>query len=121
MLLFLRLTIVFVFLWHGFPKAIYMQTAMEKFVSMGFPGFPGPVIGWVEVMAGMAILAGFQNKWANLLLAAVIIVASVGVLAPKGVVAGLELDILLLATSLVSAFVGLGLYAFDNRVAIATE
>ena len=98
-----------------------MQTAMEKFVSMGFPGFPVPVTGWVEVMANMAILAGFQNKWANLLLAAVIIVASVGVLAPKGVVAGLELDILLLAASLVSAFVALGLYAFDNRVTIAIE
>ncbi|MDN5210531.1 DoxX family protein [Fulvivirgaceae bacterium BMA12] len=117
MLLFLRLTVVFVFLWHGIPKAIFIGAAVQKFTGMGFPGFLGPVIGWVEVIAGSLILIGFQNKWANLLLAAVIIVAIAGVQLPKGVTAGLERDILLLAANLISAFFGPGLLSLDNYLA----
>ena len=119
-LLFLRLVIVFVFLWHGVPKAFYIEMAVQKFNAMGFPGFLGPVIGWVEIIAGSFILIGFRNKWANLLLTAVIIVAILGVQLPKGVTAGLERDILLLAATLVSAFFGPGLFSVDNRTNAAS-
>ena len=110
-LFLLRVTVAFVFLWHGIPKAFHIEMAIHKFETMGFPGFLGPVIGWVEVVAGFSILVGFQNKNANLLLAAVIIVAIVGVQAPKGITAGLERDLLLLVGNLVSAFFGPGLFA----------
>ncbi len=114
-LLGLRLVIVFVFFWHGIPKAFSIEIAMQKFEGMGFPGFFGPIIGWFEVIGASFILVGFQNKWANLLMAAIIIVAIVGVQIPKGVTAGLERDLLLLFATLISAFFGPGLFAIKTK------
>lgn len=44
-LLLARLVIVFIFLYHGWPKATQPEMAMGKFEDMGFPGFLGPVVG----------------------------------------------------------------------------
>ena len=57
--------VVFVFLWHGIPKAFNPAMAMEKFVSMGFPGFLGPIVGWAEVIGGVLLLIGLYHKYAN--------------------------------------------------------
>ena len=112
--LLLRLVVVFVFLWHGIPKAFGPSGAMEKFVSMGFPGFLGPIVGWVEVIAAVLILIGLWHKWANLVLAVVIIVAILGVQVKNGVTAGLERDLLILAGTLVLAAHGPGLFALQK-------
>ncbi len=37
-LLATRLVVGFVFLWHGVPKALDPQLAMDKFVGFGLPG-----------------------------------------------------------------------------------
>ncbi len=115
-LLLLRMIIVFVFLWHGVPKAFNFEMAMNKFETMGFPGFLGPIIGWLEVVGATFILIGYQNRWANLLLISIIIVAIIGVQLPKGVTAGLERDLLLLVAGLVSAFWGPGLLSVDSNL-----
>lgn len=120
-LLGLRLAIVFVYLWHGLPKALDFEMAMGKFESMGFPGFLGPIIGWLEIVGAALILVGFQNKWANLLLVSIIIVAILGVQLPKGVTAGLERDLLLFIGGLVSAFFGPGLFAIDNGTLMSEQ
>ncbi len=117
-LLGLRLVIVFVFLWHGIPKVLGVEMAMLKFEGMGFPGFLGPIIGWLEVLGAFFILVGFQNKWANLLMAAIIVVALIGVQIPNGVTAGLERDLLLLFASLISAFFGPGILALKKSLII---
>lgn len=114
-LLLTRLFIVFIFLWHGVPKAFNIQWAMDKFVGFGLPGILGPIIGWVEVIAAILVLVGFWHKWANLALAAVIIGAIVTVQLPKGVTAGLERDILILAANLVLATHGPGMLAIENE------
>lgn len=110
----LRLVIVFVFLWHGIPKAFGIEMAMEKFEGMGFPGFLGPIIGWLEIIGAAFILVGFQNKLANLLMAAIILVALVGVQIPKGITAGFERDLLLLVSTLVLAYFGSGQLAIKK-------
>lgn len=113
-LVLLRVLVVFVFLWHGIPKAFNPSMAMEKFVSMGFPGFLGPIIGWVEVIAAILILVGLWHKWANITLAIVIAVALISVHIPKGVTAGLERDILLLGALLLLAACGPGMCAIEK-------
>ena len=86
--------------------------AMEKFVSMSFPGFLGPVVGWVEVIAAILILIGFWHKWANLVLAIVIAVALIGVQIPKGgVSAALERDLMILVANIALMALGPGKYA----------
>lgn len=107
-LLLLRLSVVFVFLWHGIPKAFNPAMAMEKFVSMGFPGFLGPIVGWAEVIGGVLLLIGLYHKYANYVLALIIAVALIFVQAPKGVTAGLERDLLILVAFFVLIAFGPG-------------
>lgn len=114
-LLALRLIIVFIFLWHGLPKATDWAMATEKFAGMGFPGFLGPVVGIVEVVAAVLILIGLWQAWANYALAVIIIAAIIGVQLPKGVTAGLERDLLILAGAFVLASHGPGLCAIQKK------
>lgn len=105
-LVFLALVIVAIFLWHGIPKAINPEMANEKFEGMGFSGFLGPIVGWLEVIAAGLILIGVWHRRSNLLLAVIIIIALIGVQIPKGVTAGLERDLLILAGTLLLAAEG---------------
>jgi len=114
-LLFTRALIVFIFLWHGLPKAFSPSMASEKFIAMGFPGFLGPIIGWVEVIGAILILAGLWWKWANYVLAAIILVAVIVVHLPNGVTAGLERDLLIIAATLTIAVHGPGPFALHKH------
>ena len=90
----MRLLLAFIFLWHGVPKAIYVSWAMDKFVGFGLPGILGPITGWVEVIASIGLTVQF----------------------PKGMQAGLERDLLILAGHLVLILTGPGRLALDaNR------
>lgn len=113
-LLTLRLVAAFVFLWHGIPKAIDISFAMEKFVSMGFPGFLGPIIGWMEVIGGIFLILGIYSKWNNFLLGGIVFVAIVGVQISKEVTASLERDLLLLAINIVLFVWGSGKIAITK-------
>ena len=114
-LLSMRLLMAFIFLWHGVPKAIYIGWSMEKFVGFGLPGFFGPIVGWAEVVASIALIVGIWHKWANLLLALIIVVAIITVQLPKGgVTAGLERDLLILAGTLALAIFGPGAMAVES-------
>jgi putative oxidoreductase len=110
-LLVLRLTIAAIFLWHGVPKAIDPQAAMGNFVGMGLPGWLGPIVGWVEVIAGTMLAAGFRHRWAAGALLAVIAGALVTVQIPGGMSSGLERDVLI--------FVGLLVLLAEPRLGIA--
>jgi putative oxidoreductase len=101
-LLLLRIVLFAVFMYHGFPKAVFWEFSMQKFIKFGFPGFLGPVIGILEVIFPLMLLIGFKNKESNILLALMIIVAILGVQLPKAIekatfTAGLERDLLILA------------------------
>lgn len=109
-----RILIVAIFLWHGIPKAFNPSVATEKFVAMGFPGFLGPIVGIVEVVAAIFILIGFWHKRANIVLAIIIAVAVIFVHAPKGVTAGLERDLLIIAANIILIVFGPGAYAMKQ-------
>jgi len=104
--IFLALVIVFIFLWNGIPKVMDPGMISGKFVSMGFAGWLGPIIGWFEVIAAVLIVVGVWHSRMNLLLAAIIAVALVGVHIPNGVTASLQRDFLILASTLLLAVEG---------------
>lgn len=115
-LLFLRLMVVFIFLYHGIPKAVNWTLAMQKFVDMGFPGFLGPITGIVEVITSLLILLGLYFKTSNLLLICIMAGAIAGVhipasLAAGNVTAGLERDLMVLAGLLVLVAFGSGVWS----------
>ncbi len=118
LLLLLRLVVVSIFLYHGFPKAINWAMASEKFVDFGLPGFLGPITGIVEVIASILILIGIQNFWANWVLVAIMAGEIATVQFPKAIsedafIAGLERDLMILAACAVSA--GPGAFALKKR------
>ena len=114
-LLSMRLVVALIFLWHAVPKALYLAWSMEKFVGFGLPGFLGPIVGWIEVIAAVCLILGFWNTWTNLLLAALILGAIVSVQLPKGIQAGLERDVLILASTLALSLFGPGALALDSK------
>lgn len=119
-LLVLRIVVAVVFLYHGFPKATNIAMAMDKFVGMGFPGILGPIVGWIEVIAALLLIVGIYFKWANYVLAGIIVVAIIGVQIPaamkagKLLPAGLERDLLLVAANMLLAATGPGRYALQK-------
>ena len=114
-LFLLRLVLAFIFLWHGIPKAFNIEMAMSKFVSMGFPGFLGPIIGWVEVIGGILLLVGMYTKLTSLILGIVIAVAIIFVHLQNGVTAGIERDLMIVVGFIVLAAFGPGKFAKEKR------
>ena len=105
-LLGLRIILVVIFLYHGFPKAINWPMATEKFVGFGLPGFLGPITGIAEVIASVLLLFGSFWKFSNLVLLFIIAGAIVTVQVPNFLadakkVAGLERDLLILVGHLI--------------------
>lgn len=119
-LLSLRLGLAVIFLYHGIPKATQWSMAMDKFASMGFPGFLGPIVGIAEVIGGILLIIGLFNFLANGMLAVIITVAIIGVQIPAaasaGVLlpAGLERDLMILVGHLTLMGVGPGKWAIQK-------
>lgn len=100
-LLALRLVVAAIFLWHGYPKAIDPSEGVDKFIRMGVTGWLGPIVGWAEVIAGLALAAGFMHRWACAVLLVIILGALIMVQIPGGISSGLERDVLITASLLV--------------------
>lgn len=64
----LRLSIALLALYHGFPKLINWPYATTLFQSIGLPGFIGPIIGGIEVFAGLALIFGLYHLIASIAL-----------------------------------------------------
>jgi len=118
-LLILRLMTVFVFLPHGFGKALDWGMATNMFSAMGFPGFFGPIIGIVEVVASIGLLLGVFTRWTSLAFLAIMAAAITGVHLPASIAGGsatpgLERDVMLLAGALVLMAFGPGAIALGQ-------
>ena len=100
-LLVLRLVVAAIFLWHGYPKVLDPPGAVEKFIGFGLPGWLGPIVGWAEIIAGVALVLGFMHRWACAVLLVIIIGALAIVQIPNGISSGLERDALVTASLLV--------------------
>ena len=110
----LRVILAAIFLWHGAPKAIDIGGAIDKFIGLGLPGVLGPITGWAEVIASLALLAGFRHQLASAALAFIIVGALLSVQIPNGIQAGLERDVLILVGTAIIFLFGAGSYAVDK-------
>ena len=102
----LRILLVLIFLYHGWPKATDWSMATDKFIGFGLPGFLGPITGIVEVIAAVLLLFGRFWQATNLVLLFIIAGAIATVQIPNFLgdsskVAGLERDLLILVGHLV--------------------
>ena len=117
----LRLLISIIFIYHGWQKIIEPESARAFFGSVGFPEVIGPIMGWVEVGVGAFLFVGFWNSWANILAAAIMLVAIATVQAPAAyhssvfLTAPLERDLLILLGALVLICQGPGILAWEQR------
>lgn len=115
-LLLTRLIVAVVFLWHGVEKAFTPEVGVQKFIDMGFPGFLGPIVGGVEVVLALLLIAGLWTRYTSIALAGIIVVAIVGVQLAKGYQSGLERDLLLIATLFILTSFGPGALAIESKM-----
>ncbi|HEY6562805.1 MAG TPA: DoxX family protein [Polyangiaceae bacterium] len=116
----LRLGLGGVFVAHAYAKAaIYtFPGTVQFFEAQGFPGFMAYPVFATELVAGLALMAGFGTRWAALALMPVMLGALKPHLAagwmftsPGG---GWEYIAFLLAALVAQFFVGSGAYAAES-------
>ena len=91
------------------------------FAQMGvpFPGNMGPLVGFVELFGGLALIAGLLTRLAGVGLTAVMLGAMAFVHLPAGFFLpnGYEFVLLLAASATTLAIVGAGRYSLDAQLA----
>jgi uncharacterized membrane protein YphA (DoxX/SURF4 family) len=74
------------------------------------------VVAIIELIGGIAIIAGFGTRIVSALFAVIMVVATLMVKLPDGFLGGYELDIVLLVVSLHLALNGSALYSVDSKL-----
>ena len=115
----LRVVIGIIFIAHGYQKiAIYtLPGTVEAFTGMGapFPGLTAPLIAFIELLGGAALVAGLFTRIAapllalNMLGALLLVHVKAGFFNPNGV----EFPLALLAATVALSLTGAGRYAVD--------
>lgn len=122
----LRLGVGLVFLMHGYQKLFVFgidgTTSFMAGVGVPAPKVAAVLITALELLGGLALIAGFLTRWVALLLAADMAVAILAVKLTGGFFApqGFELEFTLLVALLTLAATGPGGFSVDaTRAAIA--
>lgn len=121
-LLPLRIGVGVVFLVHGIQKLQWGNAAVTQyFAKVGIPlaSFWAPVVTWVELLCGAALLIGLLTRYAALLLAVEMVVAILKVHLPEGFFIssndyGYEFALVLLGATLTLLFAGGGRPSVDQ-------
>jgi putative oxidoreductase len=112
LLLLVRVMVGIVFVFHGYGKLMDISSTAGFFSQVGIPG--GELMAWVvaliELVGGLALIAGVYTSYAAILLTVVMIVAILMVHLGGGF-KGMEYQLVLLATSLGFVFGGPGKYS----------
>jgi putative oxidoreductase len=118
--LVLRLALGAMFLTHGLLKffVFTLPGTAGFFASVGFPGWTAYIVVPAEVLAGVALIAGFQTRWVALA-GVPILLGSLAVHAGNGWVfsnanGGWEYPLFLVFTALVVALLGGGRFAVTS-------
>ena len=99
-LFLVRIALALVFIAHGWQKFQNLSGTVAFFDSIGLSALVAYFVATVELLSGLAMLAGIYTRWAGLLLAITMAVAILVVKANMGLVGGYELEVTLLLCSL---------------------
>jgi putative oxidoreductase len=119
----LRVVTGIVFFMHGYTKVFVwgFEGTAAGFAKMGIPlaGVAGPFVGLLELLGGLALIAGLATRWISIPLAFTMLVAIVQVHLAAGFFApnGYEFPLMLLAGLVGLALAGGGAFAVDNVLA----
>ncbi len=117
--LILRLALGVIFVAHGYPKLFKNFSGTVQFfesINIKPAKFFAVLTGVSEFFGGLALILGIFTQIAALLIAAVMVVATIYVKKikfKKGLVDGYELDLILLAAALSILFLGPGALSID--------
>jgi putative oxidoreductase len=120
--LILRVVLGITFFIHGFIK---FQGGIENqvawFSSIGLPGFSAYAVALIELVGGFALVVGFLTKIISVLLAILMIGATIKVklalgFLGNGQMAGYELDLALLAMAIFLAISGSKLLSLSHFI-----
>jgi putative oxidoreductase len=119
-LLFLRLGLGIIFIFHGYPKLFtHSQQTVEAFVKMGFPAYFAYIAGVLEFFGGIMLVVGLFTRIAGLLLAAEMAVALIkvhGLLSNPMNVHNYEFPLACAVGSFALVGVGAGLISLDQAI-----
>ncbi|XEC93280.1 DoxX family protein [Paenibacillus tarimensis] len=119
-LLIVRLVLGITFVIHGIEKfQMGIGNVSGWFGSMGIPGFMAYIIAIIELVGGIAMILGLGTRIVGILFAATMIGAIFKVklasgFTGNGQMAGYELDLALLAISVLLALSGSRLWSVDS-------
>ena len=116
-LLALRLALGIVFIYHGYPKLVHSNPAMQQFfIEHNLPAFFVPLAGVLETFGGLLFFAGLFTRPMAILLAAEMSVAiwKVKLVHSALVVKDYEFEMILCAACIALATVGAGAISLDH-------
>lgn len=117
-LLFLRLGLAVIFIFHGYPKLFgHAGQYLDAFGHMGFPRYFAYVAGVLEFFGGLLLIVGLFTRIAGLLLAIEMAIAIWRVHLPQGTfldVHNYELPLALFVGAFALAAVGAGMISLDH-------
>lgn len=119
----LRVVTGLVFFMHGYVKVFVwgFEGTAAGFGQMGISlaAIAGPFVGLLELLGGLALIAGLATRWVSIPLAFTMLVAIVQVHLAKGFFnpEGVEFPLMLLASGVGLALAGGGALAVDNLLA----
>jgi putative oxidoreductase len=119
----IRVVTGIVFFMHGWTKVFVwgFEGTAAGFAQMGIPlaGVMGPFVGLLELLGGLALVAGLATRWISIPLAVTMVVAILQVHLAAGFFApqGYEFPLTLLAGLTGLALAGGGAFAVDNVLA----
>lgn len=116
----LRLVLGIIFFVHGLDKFLGgIENISGWFQSIQIPGFLAYVVASIELVGGLALIAGIFTRYVSALLAIILLVATLKVklgagFMGNGQMAGYEFDLALLAIALFLALGGSHLWSLDS-------
>jgi putative oxidoreductase len=118
-LLFLRLVLAWIFVYHGYPKLVHSTEAMrQSFMAHGLPGYFVNIAAILECFGAGLLFLGLFTRPAALLLCIEMCVAIWKVHSLHGImsVRDYEFPLSLAAASFLLGTVGAGTFSVDNIV-----
>lgn len=113
-ILLIRLALGAVFIYHGWQKLQAMDMTIGFFGTLGFAPYLAYVVAYAEFIGGIALVLGIATRYAGLVLAIAMAVATFKVHWSNGfslATGGYEFAMALMLGSLAMVFLGAGRYS----------